>query len=104
VLKSAANSSFSRQNFMSGLICYFLFALAIWLAWGRHAGNDSKKIAEVAGTTITQTELDRSAGKALSSAREQLISSNDRSATSTLGLLLTGEANNRNVSVSTLLE
>ena len=90
---------------MFRLICCFLLGLAILPAWGCRPGSDSVKIAEVDGTAITQTDLDRSAGKALSNAREQLFKLERQKLDEYIGAtLLTREAKNRNVSVSTLLE
>ena len=68
--------------------------------WGCRPRNDSEKIAEVDGAVITQTELSRSAGKALSNAREQLYKLERQKLHEYIGAtLLTREAQNRNVSV-----
>ena len=83
----------------------FVFALAILAAWGCRPGSDSVKIADVDGIAITQRDLDRSAGKALSNAREQLYRLERQKLEEHIGAtLLTQEAKHRNVSVSTLLE
>ena len=74
-------------------------------AWGCRPKLDSEKIAEVDGAVITQTELSRSAGKALSNAREQLYKLERQKLDEYIGAtLLTKEAKNRNISVSTLLD
>ncbi|HEX6769868.1 MAG TPA: thioredoxin domain-containing protein, partial [Candidatus Binatia bacterium] len=66
---------------------------------------DSEKIAEVDGAVITRTDLNQSAGKALANAREQLYKLERQKLDEYIGAtLLTREAKNRNVSVTTLLE
>ena len=83
----------------------FLLVVALSLAWGCRPGIDSEKIAEVDGAIITQTELSRSAGKALSNVREQLYKLERQKLDEYIGAtLLTREAKNRNLSVSTLLD
>jgi hypothetical protein len=57
--------------FMSKLIYCFLQVVAFLPLLGCRPGNESQKLAEVDGTTITQADLERSGGKALSKAREQ---------------------------------
>jgi hypothetical protein len=57
---------------MSKLIYFFLLEVAFLPLLGCRPGNESQKLAEVDGTKITQADLDRSGGKALSKAREQL--------------------------------
>ena len=90
---------------MSRLIYCFLLGLSLLPTWGCRPRNDSEKIAEVDGAVITQTELSRSAGKALSNAREQLYKLERQKLDEYIGAtLLTREAQNRNVSVSTLLD
>ncbi len=90
---------------MSRLLNFIFGGLAILLVWGCRSGDDSAKIAEVDGSAITQSDLDRSAGKALSNAREQLYKLERQKLDEYIGAtLLTREAQNRKVSVTTLLE
>jgi protein-disulfide isomerase len=90
---------------MHRLVNCFIFALAILAVWGCRPGSDSAKLADVDGIAITQKDLDRSAGKALSNAREQLYKLERQKLEEHIGAtLLTQEAKHRNVSVSTLLE
>ena len=90
---------------MPKLFCCFLLGFVILTALGCRSGNESTKLAEVDGTAITQGDLDRSAGKALSNAREQLYKLERVKLDEYIGAtLLTREAKNRNISVSTLLE
>ena len=90
---------------MFRLICCIFLGLTLLPAWGCRPKLDSEKIAEVDGAVITQTELSRSAGKALSKAREQLYKLERQKLDEYIGAtLLTKEAKNRNISVSTLLD
>ena len=84
----------------------FVFCgVAIFLAWSCRSGNDSAKLAEVDGTAITQADLDRSGGKALFNAREQLYKLERQKLDEYIGAtLLTRQAKERGISVSTLLE
>jgi len=96
---------FPHLNFMSRLICSFLVGLTLLPAWSCRPKIASDKIAEVDGAVITQTELTRSAGRALSNAREQLYRLERQKLDEYIGAaLLTREAKNRNVSVATLLD
>jgi protein-disulfide isomerase len=82
-----------------------LLGLSLWPAWSCRTTNDSEKLAEVDGTAVTRTDLDRSAGKTLRNAREQLYKLERQKLDEYIGAtLLTKEAKSRNVSVSTLLE
>jgi protein-disulfide isomerase len=84
--------------------CISLF-LSFVPTWGCRPELDSEKIAEVDGAVITETHLNRSAGKVLSSAREQLHKLERQKLDEYIGAtLLTKEAKNQNISVSTLLE
>jgi protein-disulfide isomerase len=85
---------------------YLIFAGFVVLpVYGCRSGNDSAKIAEVDGAAITQSDLDRAAGKVLSNAREQLYKVERQKLDEYIGAtLLTREAQNRKVSVNTLLE
>jgi hypothetical protein len=79
--------------------------LAILLASGCRPGSDSAKNADLDGIAITQKDLDRSAGKGLSNAREQLYELERQKLQEHIGaILLTHEAKNQHVSVSTLVE
>jgi len=90
---------------MSKLIYCFLQVVAFLPLLGCRPGNESQKLAEVDGTTITQADLERSGGKALSKAREQLYKLERQKLDEYIGAtLLSREAKNRSVSVSTLLE
>ena len=90
---------------MYRLVYWFLLGVMILPALGCRPGNESQKLAEVDGTAITRADLDRSGGKALSKAREQLYKLERQKLDEYIGAtLLTKEAKNRNVSVSTLLE
>jgi protein-disulfide isomerase len=81
-----------------------LLGLSLWPASCRPT-NDSEKLAEVDGTAVTRTDLDRSAGKTLRNAREQLYKLERQKLDEYIGAtLLTKEAQSRKVSVSTLLE
>jgi protein-disulfide isomerase len=82
-----------------------LLGLALLAGISCRSSNNSEKVAEVDGTAITQSDLDRSAGKVLSNAREQLHKLERAKLDEHIGAtLLTREAKNRNISVSTLLE
>jgi protein-disulfide isomerase len=90
---------------MSRLLNFIFCGFAILLPWGCRSGNDSAKLAEVDGTAITQDDLNRSAGKALFNAREQLYKLERQKLDEYIGAtLVTREAQNRKVSVTTLLE
>jgi protein-disulfide isomerase len=82
-----------------------LLGLLFWPAWSCRPANDSEKLADVDGTAVTRADLDRSAGKTLRNAREQLYKLERQKLDEYIGAtLLTKEATTRNVSVSTLLE
>jgi protein-disulfide isomerase len=86
-------------------LSFFLLGLSLWPVWSCRPTNDSEKLAEVDGTVVTRTDLDRSAGKTLRNAREQLYKLERQKLDEHIGAtLLTKEAKSRNVSVSTLLE
>ena len=90
---------------MSRFLTLILGGFAILLICGCRSGNDSAKLAEVDGTAITQSDLDRSGGKALSNARQQLYKVERQKLDDYIGAtLLTREAQRRNISVTTLLE
>lgn len=82
-----------------------LIVVAILLAGGCTRRVDSEKLAEVDGTVITRAEVDRSGGKALSNMRQQLYQLERQKLDEYVGAtLLSREAKDRGVSVSTLME
>jgi protein-disulfide isomerase len=82
-----------------------LVAVLSLIDLGCRFSEHSEKIAEVDGTPITRAEVDRSAGKALANLRQQLYQMEQQKLDEYIGAtLLTKEAKNRNLSVSTLLE
>jgi len=90
---------------MFRLIFCISLGLTLLPAWGCRPKIESEKIAEVDGTVITQADLSRSAGRALSNAREQLHRLERQKLDEYIGAtLLTKEAKSRNISVSTLLD
>jgi protein-disulfide isomerase len=90
---------------MHKLLFLSLLGLSLWPAWSCRPANDSEKLAEVDGTAVTRTDLDRSAGKTIRNAREQLYKLERQKLDEYIGAtLLTKEAKSRGVSVSTLLE
>jgi len=102
VLRQAASPSFC---FMYKILSLFLFGLVLLPNWGCRPADRTEKIAEVDGTSITRAELDRSAGKTLSAAREQLYRIERQKLDEYIGAtLLTRAAKDRGVSVTTLLE
>jgi protein-disulfide isomerase len=67
--------------------------------------ENSEKLADVDGMSITRAEVDRSAGKPLANAREQLYKLERQKLDEYIGAaLITREAKSHNISVSTLLE
>jgi protein-disulfide isomerase len=90
---------------MSRFSHYSLIVGAILLVGGCSRRVDSEKLAEVDGSVITRAELDRSGGKALSNMRQQLYQLERQKLDEYVGAtLLSREAKNRGVSVSTLME
>jgi protein-disulfide isomerase len=90
---------------MHKLLFLSLLGLSLWPTWSCRPANDSEKLAEVDGTAVTRTDLDRSAGKTIRNAREQLYKLERQKLDEYIGAaLLTKEAKSRGVSVSTLLE
>lgn len=90
---------------MSNAIPWGFLCLAIFFTTGCLPGGKSEKIADVDGTAITRQDLDRSAGKILLNAREQLYNLERQKLDEYIGAtLLTREAQKRKISVSTLLE
>jgi protein-disulfide isomerase len=86
-------------------ISYCLVGLALVQVWGCRSGSQSEKVAEVDGIVITRAELDRNGGKPLQNLREQLYKMERQKLDEYIGAtLLTREASNKGISVSTLLE
>ncbi len=84
---------------------FFLFGFAVSVASNCRVTNDSEKLADVDGVSITRAEIDRAAGKPLSNAREQLYKLERQKLDEYIGAtLLTREAKRQNISVSTLVE
>jgi protein-disulfide isomerase len=83
----------------------FLLGLSVCVAWSCRPTKDSERIAEVDGTVITRAEVDKSAGKQLQGLRQQLYQLERQKLDEYIGAtLVTREAKERGVSVSTLLE
>ena len=85
----------------------FLLLVGSWLSlgWSCGSGNNSEKLAEIDGTVITRSEIDRSGGKQLQTLRHQLYELERQKLSDYIGAtLLSREAKVRGVSVSTLLE
>ena len=73
--------------------------------WSCRPANDSETIAEVDGRVVTRGEVDRSAGTELRNLRQRLYQLERQKLDEYIGAtLLTQEAKERGVSVSTLLE
>jgi protein-disulfide isomerase len=87
----------------AGFVC--LLGLILLAGASCRPSNDSEKLAEVNGSVITRADLDRSAGKPLSNLRQQLYRLERQKLDEYIGAtLLTKEADDRKISVSTLLE
>jgi protein-disulfide isomerase len=90
---------------MHKLLFLSLLGLSLWPAWSCRPTNDSGKVAEVDGTVITRAEIDRSGGKQLQNLRQQLYQLERQKVDEYIGAtLLTREAKERGISVSTLLQ
>jgi len=86
------------------LLCV-LFGLTFWPVWSCRPANNSEKLAEVDGTVITRVEIDRSGGKQLQNVRQQLYQLERQKLDEYIGAtLITREAKERAVSVTTLLD
>jgi protein-disulfide isomerase len=82
-----------------------LVGLSLWPVWSCRPSTHSEKIADVDGTAVTRAEVEQTAGKSISSLREQLYRLERQKLDEYIGaMLLTREAKNRGVSASTLLE
>ena len=84
---------------------FFLLGIAIWPAWSCRPTNESEKIAEVDGRVVTRAEVDRTAGTEVRNLRQRLYQLERQKLDEYIGAtLLTQEAKERGISVSTLLE
>ena len=84
---------------------FLLFSLSLLLGWSCRPVKESEKLAEVDGVVITRADVDRSGGKEIQSLREKLYHLEQQKLDEYIGAtLLTREANERSISVSTLLE
>ena len=89
---------------MYRIISLCVVGLVILPNWGCRPADRSEKIAEVDGTVITRTELDRSAGKLYPMHASSFIELERQKLDEYIGAtLLTREAKDRGVSVSTLV-
>ena len=87
------------------MVILVLLALVIWPGSGCRPSTDSEKLAEVDGRVITRAEVDKTAGKQLRNLRQQLYRLERQKLDEYIGAtLLTKEAKERGVSVTTLLE
>ena len=90
---------------MIKFIYYAFLGLLLAQSWSCRSANQSEKIAEIDGVTVTRAELDRNGGKPLSNLRQQLYNMERQKLEEFIGAtLLTREAMSKGVSVSTLLE
>ena len=86
------------------LFC-FLLGLSLGVGWSCRPANDSEKLAEVDGKAVARADVERSAGKQLSNLRQQVYQLEKQKLDEYIGAtLVSQEAKNRNLSVSTLLE
>src|SRR5687768_16884703 len=84
---------------------FFSLGLLLWVGWSCSPTKDSEKLAEVDGTVITRAEINRSGGKQLQTLRQQLYQLERQKLNEHIGAtLLSREAKERGVSVSTLME
>ena len=84
---------------------FFLLGLFLSFGWSCSPTKDSEKLAEVDGTIITRAEIDRTGGKQLQNLRQQLYQLERQKLNEYIGAtLLSREAKDRGVSVSTLME
>ena len=84
---------------------FFLLGLSLWPGWSCRPANVSEKLAEIDGTVITRAQVDKSAGKQLQGLRQQLYQLERQKLDEFIGAtLVTREAKERGLSVSTLLE
>lgn len=90
---------------MQKTFIFLLLGLSLLLGWSCRPANESEKMAEVDGIVITRAEVDRSAGKEVQNLRQKLYHLEQQKLDEYIGAtLLTREAKERSVSVSTLLE
>jgi protein-disulfide isomerase len=100
------HGDFSKPKFpMLRYIFLFLLSLSLTLNSACRPSSSPDKIAEVDGIVISQTEVDKSAGKSLYGLREQLHRVERQKLDEYIGAVLLGrEAKSKGVSVSTLLD
>jgi protein-disulfide isomerase len=90
---------------MNKSLYFFLFCGFLLSVCGCHPGNHSEKVAQVDGTVITKAEIDRSGGTQLQNLRQQLYQLERQKLDEYIGAtLLSREAKDRGISISTLLE
>ena len=90
---------------MHRTVTVFLLGLSLSLGSSCRPPADSEKLAEVDGTVITRAEIDRSGGKQLQTLRHQLYELERQKLSDYIGAtLLSREAKDQNISVTTLLE
>jgi protein-disulfide isomerase len=89
---------------LKALLCFFLgLAPCFWA--GCRPTNDSEKLAEIDGAVVTREQVDRAAGTELRNLRQRLYQLERQKLDEYIGAaLLTSEAKQRGVSVTTLLE
>jgi protein-disulfide isomerase len=86
-------------------LSFFLLGLSVLAGWSCRPANVSEKLAEVDGTVITRAEVDKSGGKQLQTLRQQLYQLERQKLDEYIGAtLVTRQAKERGISVSTLLE
>ena len=86
-------------------LSFFLLGLSVLAGWSCRPANVSEKLAEVDGTVVTRAEVDKSAGKQLQTLRQQLYQLERQKLDEYIGAtLVTRQAKERGISVSTLLE
>jgi protein-disulfide isomerase len=86
-------------------LLFFLLGVSLLPGWSCRPTNESEKLAEVDGSVVTRAEFDRSAGTEVRNLRQRLYQLERQKLDEYIGAtLLTQEAKERGVSVSTLLE
>ena len=90
---------------MSRSISLLVLGLVAFLPWGCRTQSASEKLAEVDGIVITRSEVESSGGKALFNLRQQVYQLERQKLDEYIGAtLLSREAKERGISVSTLME
>src|SRR5688572_12613538 len=84
---------------------FFSLGLFLWVGWSCGPTKGTEKLAEVDGAVITRAEIDRLGGKQLQNLRQQLYQLERQKLNEHIGAtLLSREAKERSISVSTLME